>query len=63
MTIDVILAGRTEQAQAVLDELKSARRPLVIQGDSKDEALAFVMAAITRSPARWSDIAGPGKPV
>jgi hypothetical protein len=45
----LLLAGREQEAQSVLDALGSQPRPVLVQGHSPDEALAFAVGALRSS--------------
>lgn len=47
MTADLVVSGRTENAEAIHQWLDKEADILEVQGDSPDEALAFLYAAIT----------------
>lgn len=49
LTEEVALAARAEQAQHIVEHLKSARGPLVFIGDGPDEVSAVAVAAIRKS--------------
>jgi hypothetical protein len=48
---EVLLAGRSEQAQRLLELLSSGvEQSIVVRADSRDEALAFTLAALRKAP-------------
>ena len=49
LTEEVALAGRTDQAQQIVEHLMSARGPLVFVGDGPDEVSAVAVAAIRQA--------------
>jgi hypothetical protein len=56
LTEHVFLAGRMHEAQQVRESLGGLADQLVIQGDSKDEVLAFVAAALRTPDGEGRDV-------
>lgn len=51
LTEEVLLAGRSDQGQALLESLSSGvEQAVVIRADSRDEALAFALAVLRKAP-------------
>jgi transcriptional regulator with XRE-family HTH domain len=53
LTADVTLAGRDEETAQILKWLREAPRVIAVQGESTDEAIAFLNASIEELPLEY----------